>query len=365
MIVPDRIRNAVVPIGRWWLREMRTCLPKALLRWFETGRFSLLIIQPSDANVTATFRDRHGRVVFVESFSGSEYSPDVLRRWRERAVSHDPSHELILRLSTADAIRNSLTLPIQAEAKIEEILREQIARRTPLSPDRVLSGYVATPIDGKRVRVDYILVPKQRLEHVRSRLGLLDNAVAAIAGPDDDLHPTLRIRLLPSKEREIRLSKRLASALAIVSIGSVVLGVGAMVWRQELLLRDVERRTDMIAGPAQIVTDRLKEIHEVNSRVTEFIAVRSTPRIVDIWEELAQLVPQTTYLTAVEIRGQELQLNGVSAAATDLIPVLERSPMFSAVELSGPATMDRATGKEQFSLRAKMRKPRLFSDNSE
>jgi general secretion pathway protein L len=361
----DQIRSGVIWIGRWWLREFHTCMPKSLFAWFGTERSAHLVIQPADAGVTATLLDRSGRAVFVEPSSWADYSPEVLRKWRETAAAHDPTHELILGLSSADAIQNSLTLPLQAEAKIEDILREQIARRTPLDPDQVLSGYIATPIEGKKIRAQYLLVPKLRLERVLARLGLFHGAVAAIAGPNDDVDPAPRIRLLPGKKRALRLSKPLASALLAASVALLVLAIGGTLWRQQILLSDVEQRTDLIAAPAHDVTNRLKEIHDVNSRVAELIEIRSTPKIVHIWDELAQLVPQTTYLTAVEIRGQELQLNGLSAAAIDLIPVLERSAMFSTVELSGPATMDRTTGKEQFSLRAKMRKPRIFSDGSE
>jgi hypothetical protein len=363
--VQDQVRKAFAKLGRWWLREFRAAVPSPLLAAFDTDRMSMLVIAPSDVEVTATLQDRTGRLAFQHTVSWSDYTPNCLRDWTAAAAAHEPSHELVLRLPNADAIQGKLTLPVEAEPRIEAIVREQILRKTPFDLDRVLIGYTAFAVDGHRVEARYLLVPKQRLEPRLDRLGLTQDRLAAIIGSGDDVWLAPRIRLRPDPQRTLRLSTRMTSLLAAACVGCVGLGLGYTLWRQQVLLQDVERRTEAIAGPARSIVGRLNDIRDVNGQIADLIAARSTPKIVHIWEELALLLPSTTYLTAVDVRGQDLQMSGISATSAELIRILERSSMFSTVELAGPVTVDRASGREQFSLRAKLRKPRLLSDSSQ
>jgi Tfp pilus assembly protein PilN len=77
-----------------------------------------------------------------------------------------------------------------------------------------------------------------------------------------------------------------------------------------------------------------------------------------IWEELARLVPTTTFLTEVEVGSRFVQLSGLSASAPELIKILEGSVLLQDVSFAGPIVLDAAAGKERFTLRASLRQVR-------
>lgn len=361
--VLNQLRKVLVSIGHWWLREFRASVPRRLLAVLDVNRTAVLVVQPLDDQVTATLMDRSGRAVFAKASPWPGYLPEHLGQWIAEASSCEPSLELMLRLPDADAIQGKLTLPSEAEAKIEEIVREQIVRKTPFDLNSVHLGYATVAIDAKRLEVRYLLVPKQRLDRHLGQLGLSPGAVASIVCSEHDIWHAPRIRMSTAPRRILNPSNQLIAALLTALLGSLAYELAATLWQQQTILQDIERRSEAIAGPAKSIVGRLNDIRDVNEQVADLVAVRGSPRLVDIWEELANLLPSSTYLTTVDVRGQQLQLSGVSVAAGDLIPILERSPMFSGVELSGPTTTDRARGREQFSLKARLRKHRLLSDD--
>jgi Tfp pilus assembly protein PilN len=77
-----------------------------------------------------------------------------------------------------------------------------------------------------------------------------------------------------------------------------------------------------------------------------------------IWEELARLLPDSTFLTEIEIGSHAVQVSGLSASAPELVRILEGSSLLRDVSFAGPVVLDRAAGKERFTLRATLRQAR-------
>lgn len=357
----DQVRRGLVHLCRWWMREFRASMPKRLLALFDASQSASLIIQPHETEVTVTLLDRAGREVFGKAALWLDYSAEQVRMWMADATAEEPSHEVVLRLPPGDTIEGKLTVPIAAEDQIDAIVREQIERKTPFDLDQVLFGHTATAIDAKRIEVRYVLVPTPRLQRHLDRLGLSLDAVSAITSAAEDDRAAPRIRIAPLQRGTLDQPRRFLLALTCASIACLIFGFASVLWQQQTVLRDVDRRSEAVAGSAKKVVGRLNDIRDVNHQVADLIAIRGAPRVLEIWEELARRLPSTTYLTAVEVRGQQMNLSGVSATAAGLIPLLERSAMFSQVELSGPAIADRASGREQFTMRARLRTPRILS----
>ncbi len=81
---------------------------------------------------------------------------------------------------------------------------------------------------------------------------------------------------------------------------------------------------------------------------------------VEVLEELTRLLPTTTWIWNLKYNGKEIELSGFADSASDLIPLLDRSPIFEKVEFLAPVTKEmqmRGDGnkeKERFKIKAKL-----------
>ena len=81
---------------------------------------------------------------------------------------------------------------------------------------------------------------------------------------------------------------------------------------------------------------------------------------VEILQELTRLLPETTWIWNLKYNGKEIELSGFADSASDLIPLLDKSPLFERVEFMAPVTQEmqmRGDGnkvKERFKIKAKI-----------
>ncbi|MCC6890685.1 MAG: PilN domain-containing protein [Hyphomicrobiales bacterium] len=352
-----KIPRAASRAGRWWLHEFRLLFPgPASQPATQTAR---LILQAQADAVAAVLKDRRDNVLFEERVPWSAFSRSTLELWMRKAAARERSFEVAVAAAADDVIRHTLMLPAQAVAQIEQVLRDHIARKTPLKAEQALFGYTIVPAAPGRVEVHYLVLPRERLERLLQRLHLEWRELAAIIGPTQTDRPAVSIRLRASERPTSGMGRRLAAAIATVSLALTVLGAVTIAWRQETFIQEMEARARASAPSAQRLAEQLRDVEGVKTRIAELAAARNAPGVVAVWEELARVLPTTAYLVDFEFKGESLHITGFSDSTTDLIPRLEQSPILSEVRLSGPIVTDRATGKEQFSMHARLRRARL------
>ncbi len=81
---------------------------------------------------------------------------------------------------------------------------------------------------------------------------------------------------------------------------------------------------------------------------------------VEILRELTQLLPTTVWIWNFKYRGKELEISGFAESASDLISILDRSPLFERVEFLAPVTKERERRegmdkeRERFKIKARL-----------
>jgi general secretion pathway protein L len=81
---------------------------------------------------------------------------------------------------------------------------------------------------------------------------------------------------------------------------------------------------------------------------------------VEVLQELTKLIPDTTWIWNLKYNGKEIELSGFADSASDLIPLLDKSPLFEKVEFMAPVTKEmqmRGDGnkeKERFKIKARI-----------
>jgi len=85
-----------------------------------------------------------------------------------------------------------------------------------------------------------------------------------------------------------------------------------------------------------------KQKEELGKDVSEFGKIETgEPGKVEILRELAQVLPNTVWIWNLKYTGKEVEISGFADSASDLIPLLDRSPFFEKVEFLAPVTKER------------------------
>jgi general secretion pathway protein L len=124
----------------------------------------------------------------------------------------------------------------------------------------------------------------------------------------------------------------------------------------EILRAEVKKKK-----PEMEAVEKLqKKRSELTAAITEFDKItRGAVSEVEILKELAQVLPPTVWIWQYRISGKEIEISGFADSASELIPLLDKSPLFEKVEFQAPVTKERerriGVDKERERFKIKMR----------
>jgi general secretion pathway protein L len=109
-------------------------------------------------------------------------------------------------------------------------------------------------------------------------------------------------------------------------------------------------RTEAVAARARLTEQ------EAALENGELLAARRGGYVpaVALLRELTTQIPEHTWLSRFAISRDEVQLQGESAAATDLLQLLESTELLRDVRFQAPVARSDGAGKEQFTIVAKL-----------
>ncbi|MDD5754442.1 MAG: PilN domain-containing protein, partial [Methylococcales bacterium] len=90
----------------------------------------------------------------------------------------------------------------------------------------------------------------------------------------------------------------------------------------------------------------------------------ATPLVVSILNEISRLMKDDSWLSYLQYSEGQLQLQGESPTASNLLADLEASDYFAKANFVSPVTQDKASGMERFQISAEITKP-ANSENSD
>lgn len=188
----------------------------------------------------------------------------------------------------------------------------------------------------------------------------VDRSVAGL--PSSELMPAFGLALkglngLPNQMNllPVELQKRagrMGYYLMIILLIMTFLGGlgwwGSRIQQQRLFVQDLEREGARLR-PQVAKSDEIQKRYDgVRGKIRDLISVsaRGIP-VVDILKELSERVPQDAWLIEMSLSKDRVVITGYANRASDLIPVLEASPLFRNVVFLSTITKTRE-GKEQF-----------------
>jgi len=158
------------------------------------------------------------------------------------------------------------------------------------------------------------------------------------------------INLLPPA---LRKKPSRAGIYVMFILASIAL-LGALAWGGSSILR-YHWALEHLDGEIRQLSLKMKKIeqiqvqkNELENRVTTLNDLRQgSPHVLDVLKELSVRIPQDAWLKQFDFSEKGIQIRGEADLASNLIPLLEASPMFRDVAFLSAITKGR-NGKENF-----------------
>ena len=267
--------------------------------------------------------------------------------------------------------KESFHLPLPAERKEERIIetfnRSGLDEKSLSRATFFIYGLDAAektlPVLEKTDSLKEVLhPPMDRIEMGKDELRP-DYIYASIGLPLKGITKTrLDLNLLPpemrKKMREIgKPLFMILTALALILVCTWGMGIYSG-YRNTLdaLRSEVKKRKPEI----ETIEKVQKQRGELAKEISEFEKItRGEVSKIEILKELTEILPSSVWVWNVKYSGAEIELSGFADSASELIPLLDKSPLFEKVEFLAPVTKerDRRIGgeKERERFKIKMR----------
>jgi Tfp pilus assembly protein PilN len=176
-------------------------------------------------------------------------------------------------------------------------------------------------------------------------------AILALAVANGSHQPTLN--LLPPETRPWTLSRGHLVTMAMGSIATLMCFtlLFSFGYKKQRYLRHLSNEISRLEPEVKAV-DRLFSAAAEKKRLAAALdTVRAGGvRPLQVLRELTDILPPDAWMQSLSLDSQGLEITGQSGAASQLIPLLEKSPLLERVEFSSPVT--RNQDKDQFRMKA-------------
>ena len=343
-------QRSVASLWRWWLAELAGMVPRRLKQVGRRDRRQTIVLVNPDETVVLQRAGDRASVVGSARTDRSDYLAELVRLLRRI----QPRRQAVtICLGGALGLRKVITLPIAARDDLEQLLRFEMDRLTPFRAEEVYFAHriVDTDASSRRMTVELAVAPRNIVDQALRTVQAADARVARVelgtphAG--DDREP---LDLLPRQPGDAGGDRRLIRALIVLALVLAVIAVALPLQRQRAKLATL---TDQLAA-SRVEAEQSHALREELDQLTQtgsFLVAEKErrPMTSEVLADLTRLMPDQAYLSQLMLQGGEVQLHGWAATASDLISLLDQSPLFRAPQFRSPVTQEEV-GVERFHL---------------
>jgi general secretion pathway protein L len=338
--------NLAAAVG-WWLRELAGLVPHRIRNPGRRERRSSVLILGRERSVVLLRTAEGERPLGSVDTSGPDHDQrlgELLKQAKRRGRT------VTVRLSEELGLRKILELPAAAKDDLNQVLRFEMDRLTPFRADEVCFAHrvVGSDARNRRLSVELQLAPQREIDRVLQtarRFGLSPARIELARGAEGGDPLNLLSGDSGPGTRDGRLNRALALLALVLAMGAVAIPLQ----RQRATVAELESEVSAaraLAEESLAMRDRLG----VLTKSAQFVLADKTrqPLVVQVLDELTRLIPDQAHLLQLELRDQTVELHGFASTASDLIGLLEQSPLFKAPQFRAPVTQDRRSGAERF-----------------
>lgn len=138
---------------------------------------------------------------------------------------------------------------------------------------------------------------------------------------------------------------------------SILLYFGAVIYKKNAAFKYYEKEISGLKEQASVVEKAILEADELEKRIMDLKSIfNSRPSALEIHKEITMNLPENSWLKQFNIKGDTVEIQGVSASSTGLVPLLENSLLFEEVKFLSPITKDK-DGNDLFRIGLKIESP--------
>ena len=266
---------------------------------------------------------------------------------------------LDIQINETEVLTRQISLPANTEENLYEVIQYEMDRYTPFSKEDVYCDYrIEERIKDKQlIKVLLIVVRKEILNPVvnaieGSGVHLQSIDVIDAQNPERSLH---NVRLLrsyadigKSKKSSVKwLLGALAGLLLLTSITPLIINY-----------IHIQKLSDELAGLEKTV-QKVKQLQNEHTKMRDQVGYlvdikEKNPSIIELLNLLTRSVPDHTYVNRLSLEGGLLSIQGLSASASELIPIIDQMGMFDDIRFAAPVTQSGGDGSERFSITAQI-----------
>lgn len=343
---------------RWWLGELFALLPQRVRRLLQ-GTQERVLLEPGTDSVRVLdggegAERELARVRWDDAEASQRLKRALVSRGRAPAA-------VVLRLSPGDVLKRSLMLPLAVEENLRQVLGFEMDRHTPFTAEQVYYDFAVTRRNPEKnvIRVALALVPRRRVDELTARLarwGLRPGAVE-VAGRKPDARGPSSIPLAQgnSNVRPAPAGRILRRAAAGTAAALLVAAIAIPLVRKHQRVQELRGAVAEAQTQARAADGVREELNKWTAEADFFAQKkRQSSAVIHLLEDLSTILPDDTWLDRFELRGDSLRIQGESAAASALIPLIEQSPALRDTGFAAPVTRNTRSGLERFVITARI-----------
>jgi len=269
-------------------------------------------------------------------------------------LENNTRRELALTLPTSSVLRKTLRLPLAAEENLRQVLEFQMEQHTPFTANEIYFGYrvVVRDFDAGQLTVEFAGAPRTVVDAAIKTLTDLGSPVRAVFA-EDMLAAGYLVNLLPAalgkSPSPLKYGPNPWLAALLVLLALAAMAAPLFVKREAVvqMLPWVEK-----GKKAAETVDTIRRDLETRVEQHNYLLAKrqATPTVIQALEELTRVLPDDTWVQNIDIKGNEMQIQGETASSVRMIGLFEQSSLFKDANFRAPLTKGQASGMERFQL---------------
>jgi general secretion pathway protein L len=275
------------------------------------------------------------------------------------SISNLPADaDLAIRCDAGRFLSRSLVLPSGARSFLDGIVRSQIDRLTPWSLDDAAFGWAISEDTSRGVIVCIVAAEKSGLLGSLSSLRALkaQSAVLSVQVQTNEGVIDIPLDFQPFASETRATPRRLVVHIALLAIFLAIIGQIAVFVMQSDLDQTLATLQAQEATLREAVISAKSRLSDNGDPIAASAYRKRTERPVsEILNALAKALPDTTFLSAIDIENGVIHIEGVSSDVTRLPELVDRADgLFEKAAFTAPTVRQRSGTGDVFRLDARI-----------
>jgi general secretion pathway protein L len=166
----------------------------------------------------------------------------------------------------------------------------------------------------------------------------------------NSVNPSLSVNLVPPslRRKPSRAGVYTLVTLLILTVLMAIAGLSSILIQQRMKSTAIDNELSRLASQVSVV-DRISTKIETVEKEIERIDVLKEKRVsaLQVLEELSRRIPLDSWIQGLRLKADGVRIQGISDSASELLPILEESPLFKDAVFVSAITKTKE-GKERF-----------------